>query len=94
MLVKFHENVVAVCDTNLLGKTFTEGKLELKVSESFYGGEEKSEKELTEILLRAHNINLVGEKSVALAIKLKLLNEGDVLKIQKVPHAQIFAIKG
>ena len=33
--------VVSVCDTNLVGKTFTEGELELKVSEQFYKGEEK-----------------------------------------------------
>ena len=54
MLVKIHvmedKEVISVCDSNLIGKTFTEGELELKVSEQFYKGEEKTEEEVSELM--------------------------------------------
>jgi len=33
-------SIVAVCDSDILGKKFKEGKLVLKLDESFYKGEE------------------------------------------------------
>ena len=44
ILLKLHKNgnseVVSLCDSNLIGKTFEEGKLLIDVSERFYKGEE------------------------------------------------------
>ena len=51
--VKFHKGssvIVAICDSNLIGKTFKEGKLSLNVSEHFYKGELKTEDEVKEIM--------------------------------------------
>ncbi|MBT4334206.1 DUF424 family protein [archaeon] len=84
--------VVSVCDTNLVGKTFTEGELELKVSEQFYKGEEKTVEEVSELIKEAKNLNLVGEESINLAEKIGILEKDNVLVIDGIPHAQLFQI--
>jgi hypothetical protein len=51
--MKIHEslrNVVALCDNNILGKKFFEGKRQLDVRENFYKGEEIKEEKLIELL--------------------------------------------
>jgi len=52
-LLKIHKSyrdLVAVCDTELLGKYFEEGGFQLDVKESFYKGDEIDDDELQEIL--------------------------------------------
>ncbi len=90
--VKIHKNnesfVTAVCDEELLNKIFREGKLLLDVNEHFYKGKLLDEKEAEPILKDAVNLNLVGKKSIHLALKLKLISKECIINIQGVPHAQ------
>jgi len=98
MYVKIHEDkrtkrvVVAICDEDLIGKEFSEGNANLKVTERFYKGEKKSEEEVKKVLENADNLNLVGKKTVALAIKQKFVSKEFLIKIKGVPHAQVYAI--
>lgn len=94
MHVKVHESyrkVIAICDSDLLGKKFEEGKLQLDVRESFYGGREVSEEELSKIMewesSNDSTFNIVGEKSVDLALKEGVISEGNVSKISDIPFA-------
>lgn len=89
---KGNENVVAICDKNLIGKKFSEGKLCLDVKEGFYKGELMDEEKVKEIFKNATNLNIVGEKSVKLALKEKLIDKSSVIRIKEVPHAQIYSI--
>jgi len=93
MIVKKHLNdgrlVLAVCDSGLLGKKFAEGNRQLDLTSSFYKGEEVDEKEIERLMKEAYMINLVGEKSVKLGIKSKLIDKDCVIVIAKIPHAQI-----
>ena len=90
--VKIHKGsgsvVTAVCDSELIGKKFKEGKLCLKVSEKFYKGDLISLEEAEKFLKEAVNLNIVGKKSVDLALKLKVILEENIVNIQGVPHAQ------
>ena len=94
MYLKIHESyrkIVAICDSNLLGKKFEQGNLQLEVKESFYGGEKKTEQEI-EGLMRDFTtddsmFNLVGEKTIKLALKLGLIDEEGIIHIQGIPHA-------
>jgi len=90
--VKLHKGVsgavVAVCDKELLGKIFTEGKYKLKVSEFFYKGKEVNEDEAGEIMKDAENLNIVGERSIEIAMKLGIVSEKNIIKISGVKHAQ------
>jgi len=81
--------VIGACDEHLLGKKFVDGKLQIDVSENFYGGQRISEKTLAKYLLDATIANLVGEEAVNCAIKLGLVNPDCILKIRGVPHAQM-----
>ena len=90
--VKEHEKVLAVCDSDLIGKEFREGKLYLKVSERFYKGCEVSVDELKRLLKGAVNVNIAGNKSVQVAIDLGLVKEGEVKKIEGVSIAQFIVL--
>ena len=96
MLVKIHSsyrNVVAICDSDLIGKTLQEGKKYLFVNPNFYQGEEKDEKQVLEIIEKGsaedYTFNIVGEESVNLALKSGIIREEGISKIQGVPLALI-----
>ncbi len=96
MYVKIHKTpereVLAVCDEDLIGKVFEEDDLQLKVSERFYKGEKLSEEKTLELLKKFTDCNLVGEKTIALAIKNNIISKDNIIKIQGVPHATISLI--
>ncbi len=84
--------VLAACDKELCGKTLKGGKLEFLVSEGFYKGNEIKEGELRSKLHEFGNVNLVGNRVVAVAIEENLVLEENVIEISKVKHVQIFKI--
>ena len=86
--------VVAACDRELLGKVFTEGEavLDLKNYESFYRGEESDAGKLKKELEGTDSANLVGEKSVNVALESGLAQKSDVKYIKEIPHLQIYRI--
>jgi len=94
--VKVHslrENkVVAICDEEILGKKFENEDCNIEIKDSFYKGELKGEKEVMHILKIAPNINLVGERTIGLAINLGIINEEDTIKIGNTKHAQTFQL--
>lgn len=96
MLVKVHKlnekTVVAVCDEDLLGRFFEEGELILDVKESFYNGEKKSDAEIGDLMRNADQINVVGEKSVKLALDEELITKKDIKKVKGIPHCQAILI--
>ncbi|MFH1455825.1 MAG: DUF424 family protein [archaeon] len=92
ILVKIHQGVVAVCDKDLIGKTISDENLEIQITERFYGGEEKSEEELLNILQDAHNINIIGKESIKFVLKHRFVSEENIIYIGDVPHAQIVEV--
>jgi len=96
MFVKIHKSyrdVVAICDSELLGKYFEEGECQLDIKESFYKGEEISEEETFEILknfsVEDATFNIVGEKSINLALKAGVIKEEGIGKIDNIPYALV-----
>jgi len=95
MFLKIHRSpgagdVVAVCDCELLNTTLSNGEIEVHITESFYGNYRASEKEVRDALARAANANLVGERTVALAIDMGLVTRSGCIMINNVPHTLIF----
>ncbi len=84
--------VFAACDEEIAGKTLREGAIEFFVSEKFYAGEKITEKQLREKLKSFGNINLIGNKTVKIAVEENIVDEKSILYIQKIAHAQIFMI--
>ena len=92
--IKIHKglhSVVAICDADLIGKSFKQGKLRLSISEHFYKGERKNLDEITHLLVNSSNLNLVGPKIIQLALSLNLITKKQILVIDGVPHAQIIS---
>jgi len=96
MYLKVHERmgkkVVALCDEELLGEVYEEGDLvlDLKKYKDFYAGKIVDEEEAKKHLKRFDSANIVGEKSVLLAISLGLCKKSEVKTIAKIPHIQIY----
>lgn len=92
-IIKTYRDVVAVCDAELLGKTFYEDKFQLDVKESFYKGEKKSFEETVEIMkdmkMEDATFNIVGEKSIKAAIKAGIINQNSIGRINNIPFALV-----
>lgn len=76
---------LAVCDDELLGKEFEEGKLYLNISETFYGGADCTEEDLRHLLNGAKTANIVGTESIAIAKE--VFPELIVKTVQGIPFA-------
>ncbi|MFA4859151.1 DUF424 domain-containing protein [Methanoregula sp.] len=95
MFLKVHQSpgtadVVAVCDRELINTTIRHNDLTVTITEAFYGNYPVTENEVRDALRKAGNINLMGERSVSLAIEMGLLTRSGCIMIGTVPHAQIF----
>jgi len=93
MIVKIHKNpdgrkVVAICDNDLLGKRFEEGKLQLDLSSNFYKGEEMSEDDVVGLTEDPCIVNVVGEKSINFLIGVGVVDKKNIIRIKGIPHAQ------
>ena len=92
MIVAVHKRnektIVAVCDSELLGKVFEEGEAVLDLTSSFYRGDEVSEREAGDLVRNADIVNLVGKKAVALGLLEDVIEEATVKVVLGVPYAQ------
>ena len=96
MFVKIHKSyrtVVAVCDSELIGKKFEEGIIQLDVRKNFYKGEEKSFDELVELFkfqkAEDATFNIVGEDSIKAAKKAGLISNEGIKYVEKVPYSLV-----
>ena len=97
MFMKIHRSpeagiVVAVCDRELVDTTITDGNVEIKISGSFYGNRSATEEEILNALADAGNANIIGERSVALAIRHGIVDAESCIRIGTIPHALIFRL--
>ncbi len=90
--VKLHpagrDMILAVCDMELLERTFEEGDLRITVYRHFYGGVAVAEEGLEEHMRSATILNLVGERCVKKAVELGWVDPENIIRIRGIPHAQ------
>lgn len=98
MFIKIHKShnirpVIAICDSNILGKKFEEGLRQLDIRENFYKGEEKNKEEIIKMIKRQNiedaSFNIVGEESIKTAIEAELINKDRVHKLKGIPYALV-----
>ncbi|MBM3229511.1 DUF424 family protein [Candidatus Parvarchaeota archaeon] len=98
MYLKVHESaqgkIVAACDRELVGRVLVCGKmrLDLKAYAGFYKGEAADGGLVLKALCGATSANLVGEKSVEVAIGARLASKEDIIYFGSVPHLQIYKL--
>jgi hypothetical protein len=99
-VIKSYRDIVAVCDSELLGKKFEEpfekGIKQLDVKESFYKGKEGkkvSKEELLDIIKsfsrEDSTFNIVGKKSIQAALEAGTISEKEVGRVQEIPFALV-----
>jgi hypothetical protein len=86
------QRLLAACDEELLGTRHSEGKFRLDVAPTFYDGLRVGEPELGHYLKACTVANLVGPRTVAVAVELGLVDPGNVLIVGGVPHAQVLVM--
>jgi uncharacterized protein len=86
------QRLLAACDEELLDTSHKEGKFHLQVPASFYDGHRVEEEGLGAYLRACTVANLVGSRTVAVAIGLGLVDPRNVLTIAGVPHAQVLVL--
>jgi len=96
MQIKIHEGyrkTVALSDTNLIGKEFSEDIKGIKIRENFFKGEEKNKQETIQILKNMAKedvtFNIVGEESIKTALEAGIIDKKGIIKIDNVPIALI-----
>ena len=94
VLIKIHKvyrEIIAVCDSELVGKKLENDKMQLEVSKEFYGGEEMSENRILKLLKEKvqedASFNFVGNDSIEIGIKAGIIDKERIIKIKNVPHA-------
>ncbi len=86
------QRLIAACDEELVGTLHTEGKFRLDVSPGFYDGLRVDGAGLQSFLRGCTVANLVGPRTVDLAIDMGLVDPQNVLRIGGVPHAQVLVM--
>ena len=89
-LKKVGRNVLlAICDSELLGKTLRQGKIVFHVKDEFYNGGKVTVEEAVGMIENSTIVNMVGKNCVEKAIQKGYVHPEAVLEIEGVPHAQI-----
>jgi hypothetical protein len=92
-VMKSCRDVVAVCDSDLIGEKFEEGEIQLDVKEDFYKGEEVSREKAIEIMKymaqEDATFNIVGEEAVDAALEAGIISEEGVKKIEGISFALV-----
>jgi hypothetical protein len=83
-------HLINICDSDLIGKTLKEGKLQMHISKEFFGGQLVDEGEALQMLRESAIISLAGENCVQMALSNKLGSRQAVRVIAGVPFLMIY----
>lgn len=86
------QRILAACDEELLGTKHSEGKFRLDVTPQFYDGMRVEEAELKAFMGSCTVANLVGPRTVGVAVGLGFVDPAHVLTVGGVPHAQVLVM--
>jgi len=94
ILVKIHDNgkskLIAVCDSECIGKIYSEGDLRIDIKDGFYGGDSIDEVNFDSVFEgEVSSINVFGKDSIDFFEKKCLINEDEIKEIQGIPFAII-----
>ena len=94
--IKVHKSyraVIAICDSNLIGKKFEENSKQLDLRESFFKDKEFSKKEAMNLMKKYEKedatFNIVGKESIDAAIEAGIVNEKCIMKVKSIPFALV-----
>ncbi len=83
------KSILSICDKEIIGKVFEEGKRILKLDEKFYQGDERSEEEVVSLLKSAYILHFTGTHCVQIGIDHGLIDKDHIITVAGVPHAEV-----
>ena len=90
-LTNYQQNqMLNICDADLVGKEIQENELKVNITKSYYGEKIVDKNEAETLLQNSSIINMVGKETVSLSISLGIGAENGVKKIQDVPFLIVF----
>ena len=96
VLMKLHssqgQNILAICDPELLGEKFEWGEVVMLISKSFYGGEMVGMDIMLRTAAQCSSINAFGRTSVGALLEAGLVEKEAIVYINGVPHCQVYVI--
>lgn len=97
MYLKIHNNtgedqVVAVCDRELINTTLTCPACDIVIDPAFYGTELASDAEVIAALRDSVNANIIGKRVCELAINAGIVERETCIMIGDIPHVQIYRV--
>jgi len=79
-----------ICDHELVDKIFHDGETKIKINPNYYAERDVDEHEAKNLLTKCNSINMVGEKTVSLAINLGIGSEKSIRRIEGIPFLIVF----
>lgn len=89
-----HGLLLVVTDEDILEKRFSDGKLQLDLSNAFYRGETKTREEVIRLFCTAQHLHLTGKHSVAIGVEKDYVKPLRILWVQGIPHAEVVVEQG
>ena len=90
---KMGKNILlAICDSEMLGKTLRQGKIVFHIKDEFYNGGKATVEDAVSMIENSTIVNIVGKNCVEKAISEGYVHPDAVLQIEGVPHAQILKL--
>ncbi len=83
-------SMLNICDIELLGKNISQDKLNMNISESYYGEKLVDKEQAKSLLQNSSIINMVGKNTVSLSIELGIGSENAIKTISDVPFLIVF----
>jgi hypothetical protein len=84
--------LLAICDSEMLGKTLRQGRIVFHIKDEFYNGGKATVEEAVSMIENSTIVNIVGKNCVEKAISKGYVHPDAVLQIEGVPHAQILKL--
>jgi len=81
--------LLAICDTDILGKTFKKDGVVFEIKEEFYNGYKTTIDEALALIEQSTIVNLCGRNIVKKAIEKGYVHPEAIFEISGVLHAQI-----
>jgi len=79
-----------ICDIDLLGKNIVQEKLTMNISKSYYGEKIIEDEEAKSLLKNSSIINMVGKNTISLSLELGVGSENGVKVVGGVPFLIVF----
>jgi len=79
-----------ICDPDMIGKKFNQKELKLHISKEYYGKKLVETKEAENLLKNSSIINMVGKETISLSINLGIGSQNGIKLIDGIPFLLVF----